>query len=150
MMDKNVPQLGEKKLAILLFLIDFNHFEEFGTKVFGETYIKANRNPQPKVLTNMFDIIAYDKDIDEDDEQFYFIQELLDHLNIKIIKKKNYVELNFKKIEEDFDKSLFSSDELKTLNSVVEKYKKFTPRKIANVCFSIDRVRETDNGEVVI
>ncbi|MCK5111873.1 MAG: DUF4065 domain-containing protein [Arcobacteraceae bacterium] len=150
MLDNKVSQLNDKKLAILLFLIDYNHLENCGDKIFGEVYIKNNRSPEPKTLTNIFDVIANSEDLEEDDERLYIIQELLDHLDIEVLTKAKYIELKFLKMEEGFDEDLFTKEEFKTINKIVEKYKSETPRKMANICFSIDKVRETEKSEVII
>lgn len=150
MLDNKVSHLNDKKLAILLFLMDYKHLEKFEDKIFGEVYIKSNRSPEPKIISNIFDIIAHSEDLEEDDERLYIIQELLDHLDIEVLEKEKYIELKFLKMEEDFDESLFSKEEFRTINKITEKYKTQTPRKMANVCFSIDKVRETINGEIII
>ncbi|MEA3383082.1 MAG: DUF4065 domain-containing protein [Campylobacterota bacterium] len=150
MLDNKVSNLNDKKLSILLFLIDFNHIEKSGNKIFDELYIKNNRNPEPKTMSNLFDIIANNDDLEEEDDRLYLIQELLDHLDIEVLKKSNYIELKFIKMEEEFDKSLFLEEELTTIKDITEQYKNETARKIANRCFSIDKVRETLNSEVII
>ena len=150
MIDNKVAHLNDKKLSTMLFLIDYNHLENCSNKIFNEVYIKTNRNPEPKTIANIFNVIANDKDLDEEDERLYIIQEFLEYLDIEIYNKDKFNELKFIKMEEDFDESLFSKDELKTINKVVTLYKKETPRKMANICFSIQKVRETNNGEIII
>jgi len=150
MINNKVAQLNDKKLAILLFLIDYHHLEKCEDKIFGEVYRKAKRTPEPEVLIGIFDIIANSDDLDDDDERLYIIQELLDHLDIEVLTKEKYIELKFLKMEEDFDEDLFTKEEMKTIDKIVTKYKEETPRKMANVCFSIDKVRETGIGEVII
>lgn len=150
MLENKASNLNDKKLSILLFLIDNQYLENFGNKIFGDSYIKNSRNPEPKILSEIFDIIANSEDLEEDDERLYIIQELLDHLDIEILEKKGYIELKFLKMEEEFDKTIFSKDELKIIEEIVSKYKKHTARKLANVCFSIDKVRETKKGEIII
>ncbi len=150
MLDNKVSHLNDKKLSILLFLIDYKHLEKFDTKIFGEVYIKSNRNPEPETLSGIFDIIANSEDLDDDDERLYIIQELLDHLDIEVLTKQKYIELKFLKMEEEFDEDLFTKEEFKTIHKIVEKYKNETPRKMANICFSIDKVRETTKSEVII
>ena len=78
------------------------------------------------------------------------MQELLDYLDIEVIEKEKFIELNFIKMEEEFDESLFSKDELKSINKVVTQYKDASSRNIANDCFKIDEVRATPKGEVII
>lgn len=150
MLDNKVKHLNDKKLSILLFLIDNSYLETSQTKIFGDSYIKNSRNPEPKILSEIFDIIGNSEDLKEDDERLYIIQELLDHLDIEILEKKSYIELKFIKMEEDFDKTIFSKGELKTIENIVSKYKEETPRKLANICFSIDKVRETKKDEIII
>ncbi|MBT3280987.1 MAG: DUF4065 domain-containing protein [Campylobacteraceae bacterium] len=150
MLENKVSHLNDKKLSILLFLMDYKHMEIYENKIFGEIYIKDNRSPEPQVLAELFDIIANSEDLEEDDERLYLIQEFLDHLDIDVVTKANYIELKFVKMEDDFDESLFTKEELKTINKAIERYKNETPRKMANVCFTIDKVRETKNGEIII
>ena len=149
MLKNKVSHLNDKKLAILLFLIDYEHQDKFKTKIFGEIYIKSNRNPEPETLSNIFDIIANSEELEDNDERLYIIQELLDHLDIEVLTKQKYIELKFLKMEEEFDEDLFTKEEFKTIDKIVNLYKNETPRKMANICFTIDKVRETAKGEVI-
>lgn len=150
MMEKEVLHLNDRKLSILLFLIDFENLEKNGQKVFGEEYIKDKRNPEPVVLGEIFEIIANGEDLEEDDERLFLIQELLDYLDIEIITKDKFIELNFIKMEEEFDSSIFTKKEIQSIELVIEKYKDDTARKVANSCFKIERVRGTQLNEVII
>ena len=150
LLDKKVPQLNDKKLLIMLFLMDYNHLENCGTTIFGEDYIKTNRQPEARILSEVFDIIAKGEDLDEDDERLFVIQEMLDYIDIEIEQKEKFVELQFIKMEENFDEELFDLDELKTLNRMIKLYGDMTPRNIANACFKIDKVRDTAIGETII
>lgn len=150
MIEQEVLHLNDRKASILLFLCDFHNQEKHSKKIFNEEYIKDKRNPHPVVLGEIFDIIANSEDLEEDDERLYIIQELLDYLDIEVITKENFIELKFLKMEEEFDKSLFSKEELKTINDVIQKYKDETPRKVANSTFKIQKVRDTNLDEVII
>jgi len=150
MLDNEVKHLNDKKLSILLFLMDYNHLSNCEDKIFGDEYIKSKRNPEPKVLGDIFSIIANDEDLEEDDERLYLITELLEYLDIEILEKKDFVELKFVKMEEEYDESLFNKEELKTINKIVTKYKNETVRNIANATFKIEKVRETATNEVII
>lgn len=119
-------------------------------KIFGDEYIKTPRNPEPKLLTEIFEIIANQEDLEEEDEKLYLIQELLDFVDIEIVHKSNFIELQFIKYEEEFDKSLFTRKELKIIDNILEKYKDTTVRNVANDCFKIEKVRTTPQGEVII
>lgn len=150
MLDNKVSHLNDKKVSILLFLMEYNHLENCGTKLFGEEYIKTNRNPEPKILGDIFDIIANDIDLDEDDEKIILITEILDYLDIEIIKKEKFIELEFIKMEEEFDSSMFTKEEMKTIDKIINNHKEDTVRKVANACFKIDKVRETALNDVII
>lgn len=150
MLDNKVEHLNDKKLSALLFMIDYTHLKNYGKKVFLEEYIKTKRAPEPKIMGDIFTIIANDIDLEDDDERVYFITEFLDFLDIEIVAKEKFTELQFIKMEEEYDKSLFSHKEQKTLQTIVEKYKKETPRQMANATFSKEKVRTTALGEVII
>lgn len=150
MLHKQVKHLNDKKLSILIFLMDYNHLKFCGKKIFGDEYIKSSRNPEPVILSELFDIIANNEDLDEEDERLYFIQELLDYLDIEVVEEKKFIELKFIKMEEEFDETLFDADELKTIHKMVSLYQETSPRNVANDCFKIEEVRNTAKGEVII
>jgi len=150
MLKNKVDHLNDKKLSIMLFLIDYNHLTNCEAKIFDEVYIKSKRTAIPKTLGSIFDVIINDEDLEEDDERLYLIQEFLEYLDIEILKKDKFTELKFIRMEEKYDKNMFSKDEMKTIDKIINNYKFDTPRKMANACFSIDKVRETAIGEVII
>lgn len=150
MLEQDVKHLNDRKLSILLFLIDFEYFKNYGEKIFGEKYLKQKRNPEPVILSDIFDIIANEEDLDEEDERLYFITDMLDFLDIEILTNDKFIELKFLKMEEDFDSSMFNKQEMQTIKDVVQKYKNDTSRTIANACFNIDEVRETKIGEIIL
>lgn len=53
-------------------------------------------------------------------------------------------------MEEDFDETLFDKDEIKTIHKIINQYTNITARNIANECFKIDEVRNTQKGELII
>ena len=150
MLHKQVKHLNDKKLSILLFLIDFNHLKFCGKKIFGDEYIKQARNPEPKILSEIFELIISEQILDEEDERVYLIQEILDNVDIDIIERETYKELQFLEIGLEFDDTLFDADELKTINKIVNEYKESTARAIANDTFKIDEYRAKEKGEVII
>ncbi len=150
MLHKQVKHLNDKKVAIMLFLIDFNHQKYCGKKIFNDSYIKGSRHPEPVIISELFDIVANEEDLEEDDERIFLMQELLDYLDIEVLEKEKFIELNFIKMEEDFDESIFDKDEIKTIHKIVSQYQDTSPRNIANECFRIDEVRNTPKGEIII
>ncbi len=99
MLDNDVKHLNDRKLSIMLFLMDFNHQKNCGDKIFGDEYIKSSRNPEPKILGEIFSIVANDEDLEEEDERRFLITELLDYIDIEILEKKDFIELKFIKME---------------------------------------------------
>ncbi len=150
MLHKQVKHLNDKKVMILLFLMDFNHLKYCGKKIFNEDYIKTSRHPEAVTLADLFDVVANEEDLDEEDERIYLMQELLDYLDIGVCEKENYIELTFIKMEEEFDESLFTKDEMKTIHKIVTQYSDTTVRNLANECFKIDEVRNTAKNEIII
>ena len=150
MLHKQVKHLSDKKVAIMLFLIDYNHLKFCEKKIFNETYVRGARHPEAVIISELFDIVANEEDLEEEDERIYLMQELLDYLDIEVIKKEKFIELNFIKMEEEFDESIFSKDELKTVYKIVSQYQDSSARNIANDCFKIDEVRNTPKGEIII
>lgn len=150
MLEKDVKHLNDRKVAILLFLMDFENQKKTGEKIFNEDYIKDKRNPEPVVIGEIFEIIANSEDLDEEDERLYIIQELLDYLDIEVLTKDKFIELKFIKMEEEFDKSLFSRKELNSIEAIIEKYAEDTARKVANATFKIQKVRDTALNEIII
>lgn len=151
MLHKQVKQLNDKKVLIMLFLIDYNHLIFCGKKITNDKYIKNARYPESVILSELFDVIANGEDLQEDDERVYLIQELFDYLDIEIKEKENFIELNFIKLpNEDFDESIFSKDEMKTIHKIVSLYKDFSSRNLANECFKIEEFRKTPKGEFLI
>ena len=130
--------------------MDYNHLKFCEKKIFNETYVKGARHPEPVIVSELFDIVANEEDLEEEDERIFLMQELLDYLDIEVIEKEKFIELNFIKMEEEFDETLFDKDELRTINKVVNEYKETSSRNIANDCFKIDIVRTTPKGEIII
>lgn len=150
MLHKQVKSLNNKKIELMLFFMEFNHLKFCEKKIVNEIFIKEKRGVKASTLGELFDLILDEVILDEDDERVYFIQELMDFLEIDIVEKDNFKELKFKKLDEDFNEDIFSKDELKTVHKVVTLYKDFSVRNLANECFSIDLVRKTADGEIVI
>ena len=44
----NKPNIGKTVLCTVMYFIDFNYFELYGTYLTKETYIKSNRGIKPK------------------------------------------------------------------------------------------------------
>lgn len=150
MIENEVSYLNDKKLSIMLFLMDYESTEKSGTKIFDEEYIKTPRNPEPKLLTDLFEVMANDEELEDDDFRLDFISELLSFVEIEIVEKSNFIELKFSKFEEDFDSSVFNKDEMNIIKDITTKYQTISPRNIANECFKIEKLRQTPKDEIII
>ena len=150
MLHKQVKALNHKKIELMLFFIEYNHLNFCNQKIVNETFIKTSRGVKPLVLDELFNLIIDDVEFeDEEDDRVFFIQKLINLLEIDIVEKPTFRELKFAKIDEDFDETIFTSDELKTIHKVVTLYKDTSVRNLSNECFSIDLVRNTETNEVI-
>ncbi len=150
MLHKQVKALNHKKIELMLFFMELNHLNFCGKKIINETYIKTQRGVKALVLDELFTLILDETNLeDEEDDRIYFIQELMDFLDIDIVEKPTFKELKFYKIDEDFDESIFSSDELKTIHKIVTLYKDTSVRNLANECFSLENIRKKDINEII-
>ena len=150
MLHKQVKALNHKKIVLMLFFIEKNHLDFCGKKIINETFIKTSRGVKPLILDELFNIIIDEIDFeDEEDDRVFFIQELMDFLEIDIVEKENYKELKFYKLDEEFDESIFTKDEITTIHKIVTLYKDTSVRNLANECFSMQKVRDTINDEVI-
>lgn len=150
MIDKKVKHLDDRKLSIMLFLIDYNHKKIHNEIIFADDYIKNKKLPQSQTLNELYDLIASEEDIDEEDERFYLIEELIEYINIDITPKEKFTELKFSKTEdEEFDDELFSKEELKTINKIIQEFKDSSFRNISNEPFGIDLFRQTEDLDLI-
>ncbi|MBL3519304.1 DUF4065 domain-containing protein [Arcobacter lanthieri] len=150
MLHKQTKTLNNKKIELMLFFMENNHLNFCNEKIINETFIKDKRGVKAVVLSELFEIIINEDILDEEDDRVYFIQELMDFLDIEIVEKENFKELKFAKLDEDFDEGIFSKDELRTIHKIVTLYKDTSVRNLSNECFSIDKVRLTENQEVIL
>ncbi len=151
MLHKQVKALNHKKIELMLFFMELNHLKFCGKKITNETFIKTQRGVKALVLDELFSIILEEIEFeDEDDDRVFFIQELMDFLEIDIVDKSTFKELKFYKLEEEFDESLFSKDEITTIHKIVSLYKDTSVRNLANECFILDKVRNNKNDKIIL
>lgn len=148
MIDKKVKNLDDRKLSIMLFLMDYNHKKAVGELIFTDDYIKNKKLPSSVILSELFDIIASQEELSEDDDRLYLIEELIEYIDIDITPKEKFTELKFSKNEE-FDDEIFSKEELKTINKIIINFKDTSFRNIANEPFSLDLFRDKKDGEMI-
>ena len=94
MLHKQVKALNHKKIELLIFFIELNHINFCGKKILGETFIKTPRGVKAEVLDELFTLILDEVEFeDEEDDRVFFIQELMDFLEIEIVEKERFKEL---------------------------------------------------------
>ena len=150
MLHKKVKHLNDKKLTLMIFFIEFNHTEYCGSKIFFDTYIKQKRNPEGLILSDLFDLIANEEELEEDDLRQFLINELCEYVEIDINKKDTFVELKFTPLDEEFDEELFSKDEMKTIQKTINAYSETSVRNLSNETFSLDIVRNTEIDNIIL
>lgn len=144
-LENEVKQLSERKLLAMLFLIDFNYFEKNGKFVFIDDYIKEKRYVKSALLSEIFEIIKSEKDI-EGDELEFLIKEFLEFIEIDIDKKENHIDIKFQAIEK-FDSEAFDEREFEILKEITKTYKNSSNRNTLNALFSIDKFREVEEEQ---
>lgn len=149
MLDKKVKHLDDRKLSIMLFLMDYNHKMATNNFIFTDDYIKNKRIPQSQVLSELFEIIASQEELEDEDERVYLIEELIEFVDIDITVKDKFTELKFSKLEEEFDDELFEKEELKTIKKIIKTYEETTFRNISNEPFALDLFRDAKDGELI-
>ncbi|WP_198305812.1 type II toxin-antitoxin system antitoxin SocA domain-containing protein [Arcobacter vandammei] len=150
MLHKQVKALNHKKVELMLFFMEHNHIAFCGEKIINETFVKTPRGVKPLVLDELFSIIIDEIEFeDEEDDRVFFIQELMDFLEIDIVQKENFKELKFHKLDEDFDESLFTKDEMTTIHKIVSLYKDTSVRNLSNECFSLQNIRDKQTDEII-
>ena len=83
MLHKQVKALNHKKIELLIFFCELNHLNFCGKKILGETFIKTSRGVKAEVLDELFTLILDEVEFeDEEDDRVFFIQELMDFLQI--------------------------------------------------------------------
>ncbi|AXK49137.1 DUF4065 domain-containing protein [Aliarcobacter trophiarum LMG 25534] len=150
MLHKQVKALNHKKIELMIFFIEQNHLNFCEKKILGESFIKTPRGVKADILDELFNLILDDVEFeDEEDDRVFFIQELMDFLEIEIVEKATFKELKFKKLDEDFDETIFSIDELKSIHKVINLYKDTSVRNLANESFKLEKVRACDTNEII-
>ncbi len=149
MIHKKVKNLNDKKLTLMMFFMEYNHLEYCGSKIFFDTYIKQKRNPESLILSDIFDVIANEENLEDEDLRIFLINELCEYVDIDINKKDTFVELKFDS-KEEFDEELFTKDEMKSIQKVINSYKDTSVRNLANETFSIDIIRKTELDNIII
>lgn len=147
---KQTTALNDRKLELMLFFMEYNHLQFCGKKIVNEEFIKTKREPKALFLNEIFELIKAEEILEEDDERVFFIQEIMDFVDIDIVEKDGFKELKFKKHLEEFEESLFTKDELYSMQKVVNLYKDTSSRSLANECFKLDIVREKSLDEIII
>ncbi|HUJ09376.1 MAG TPA: Panacea domain-containing protein [Verrucomicrobiae bacterium] len=108
----NNVHLGRKKLMKLLYYVDFDHYEMHGKSVTGATYRKLPHGPVPKEAKQLIEHMAKKNLVKE----------------VKV-KRVDYAQHRLI-AQTKFDASLFSGEEIQTLERVAKEWENCTGGEI--------------------
>lgn len=111
---------GKKKLAKLLYYLDFDYYEKSQKYFTGEVYKKLPMGPYPVSLEDMTDALTKKKQIKVD----------------KVYEWDGYNPTEVYKVLEKPDVSLFSDEEKKMLDRVIRKYGHLNGKELENLTHS--------------
>jgi len=111
---QNIEKLWKTKLLKLIFYSEFINYKKFNTSIAGTPFIHWPHGPVPKRIYALIDILIEDYKAIE-------MQDISDHYEGSIIINKK-----------DFNPSIFSKEELETLNLVLNKFKNYSSKELCN------------------
>ncbi|HAB15292.1 MAG TPA: hypothetical protein DCE44_02465 [Verrucomicrobiales bacterium] len=128
----NNVHLGRTKLMKLLYYVDFDHYERHGRSITCAKYRKLPHGPVPEKADAV-------------------IKEMV---SSGIVKSVNVPRGDFKQnrlitSSGEFDASLFSGDELQTLEAVANKWEHFTAKQIEDASHKEAPWASTDDGKAI-
>lgn len=97
--------LGKTKLMKLLYYADFDHYERFDESITGATYRKLPAGPVPKAAFEMLDQMVREN-----------------VLSVEQVPTPSFVRNKYEALE-SFDRSLFTDEELETLETVSQRWR---------------------------
>lgn len=126
---KNIPRVSKTKLMKLLFYSDFKNYKEYGLSVSGIVYQHLPYGPVPFHHWLMLDALTENK----------------------IIELKPFDNYEGEYIEpiSEFDPSLFSPEELESLESVSKYFKDFSAREISDYSHEENAYIDTEDREFI-
>ena len=113
----NNKWFGTKKLAKMLYELDFDVYEEQGQSLTGDTYVKEKYGPLPK---RFYDILRKMRD----EGYLMYEPKAIDFNSYK----KDLIEA-----QRDFDPTVFTAQELETLQKVTSKWLEFSAKNMENI-----------------
>jgi len=112
----NMPFMCLKKLAKLLYFIDFTYFEKNDRPITGVEYVKQSYGPMP--LPKVF---------------YSVIEQLEKEDKIKLIKAKGDFETKIPVAQKKPNMELFSEDEQQMINVIKDKYFNNSANEVENI-----------------
>lgn len=134
MPDKKIH--GRKKLAKLLYYVDFDRFEyqESMQSVTGDTYIHKMKGPYPNKMNTVIEYMKHHGLLEENDVNEY---------------GENYRPTLVYSSSEEPDLSSFDDDDKYILNRVAEKYRRYNGEDLAEKSHGEAPWLSVDDGEVI-
>ncbi len=97
---------GKKKLAKLLYFVDFDFFEKYEYSITGTTYKHLPMGPVPSELSEILELLKNDGSLDVN----------IENLSVNLLPMEVY------KAKRESDTSVFERKELEMLDRVISKY----------------------------
>ena len=111
---ENKPNVGKTLICKLLYFSDFNHYEIYEKSITDETYLKYEHGPFPSRINEILDEMIDEGSVEMRLEPYY-------------TNTQNHYYLNNVP-----DLSLLNTDELRVINSVIDKISDWNARKASN------------------
>ncbi len=129
---QNIKKLWQTKLFKLLFYSEFFNYKKYKKSISGTAFVHWQHGPVPKHIYGLLEILTEDyKLIEAKETQEY------NYIGETIINNK------------DFDESLFSPEELESLNYVLNKFKNYTSTEIRNLSHKEKGYKETIQNQLI-
>jgi len=124
------PNVGESVLYKLLYFIDFDYYEKYEEQLIGATYIKNYHGPTPKEFIKIMKSME-GKDLIKLETKYYEFPQ------------KKYLPLR------EPDLSKLNANELKVIDSVLEKLSDKSAKEISNYSHEDVPWLTTEDGEII-
>lgn len=130
--------LGRTKLMKLLYYVDFDHCEKYGTSVTCAKYRKLPHGPVPDEAETVIDEMAQQKDVEP-------VQAVVTDSKGKVkYKQSRLLALNAK-----FDPSMFSGTEMETIERVATCWVDSTAKQMEDASHKEAPWAATDDGKAI-
>ena len=128
------PEFNDKlKLNKLLFYTDFRHYKNYGRSISGLSYRAIQYGPVPANYDNVYAYLENEQTI-----------------RSEWVRLSNGSAREVFKTDGDFETSLFSSEELETINTVIDRFQEMSTWDIVDLSHKEKAWKELESGKQLI